>query len=133
MTDAAAQEAQHAAPAATSAAAAAAAAPAAERPEPLELTVSLASGMKHVGEAEWDACAASGPELNPFVLHSFLAALESSGSAVRDEGWLPQHMLVRHGGTGELLGCCPMYLKGHSYGEYVFDQRCVGVGGRVGS
>ncbi|KAL4438253.1 hypothetical protein ABPG77_010614 [Micractinium sp. CCAP 211/92] len=93
-----------------------------KRPEPLELTVSLASGMEHVGQAEWDLCATAGSELNPFVLHSFLHALESSGSAVRDEGWLPQHVLVRGGSTGELLGCCPMYLKGHSYGEYVFDQ-----------
>lgn len=104
--------------------AAAAAAPSlAERSEPLELTVGLASGMEHVGQEEWDACAASGAEINPFVLHSFLHTLERSGSAVRDEGWLPQHMLVRHGHTGELLGCCPLYLKGHSYGEYVFDQR----------
>lgn len=103
--------------------AAAVAAPSlAERSEPLGLTVGLASGMEHVGQEEWDACAASGAEINPFVLHSFLHTLERSGSAVRDEGWLPQHMLVRHGNTGELLGCCPLYLKGHSYGEYVFDQ-----------
>lgn len=80
----------------------------------LELTVSLASGMDLVGKEEWDACATAGPELNPFLLHDFLLTLETSGSAVRDEGWLPQHMLVR-GPDDELLGCCPMYLKGHRW------------------
>jgi hypothetical protein len=38
-----------------------------------------------------------------------------------EEGWGPQHLLVRDT-TGALLGCCPLYLKGHSYGEYVFDN-----------
>lgn len=40
---------------------------------------------------------------------------------MKEEGWLPQHIVVRND-EGELLGCCPLYLKGHSYGEYVFDQ-----------
>ena len=91
--------------------------------------------MEYIGEEEWDACATSGREVNPFLLHAFLELAESSGCAVRDKGWLPQHVLVRNGVTGELLGCCPMYLKGHSYGEYVFDQRWVSrarqAGGRV--
>ena len=60
-------------------------------------------------------------EVNPFLLHSFLLALEESRSASRETGWLPQHLLARDGG-GKLVGCCPAYLKGHSYGEYVFDQ-----------
>ncbi|EFN55029.1 hypothetical protein CHLNCDRAFT_48894 [Chlorella variabilis] len=78
--------------------------------------------MEHVSKEEWDACATAGGEVNPFLLHDFLHALEASGSAVKEEGWLPQHVLVRRGDSGELLGCCPMYLKGHSYGEYVFDS-----------
>jgi predicted N-acyltransferase len=41
---------------------------------------------------------------------------------VKEQGWLPQHVLVRHADTNELLGVCPMYLKSHSYGEYVFDH-----------
>lgn len=77
--------------------------------------------MKHVGKEEWDACATSGVEVNPFVLHDFLHAVEASKSAVKEEGWLPQHVLVRNA-AGELLGCCPMYLKGNSYGEYIFDN-----------
>ena len=41
---------------------------------------------------------------------------------VREEGWVPQHVLVRNAETRELLGAAPMYLKGHSYGEYIFDN-----------
>lgn len=91
-------------------------------PPQLELSVSLANGMQHVGRDEWDACATGAGETNPFLLHDFLAVVEESGSAVKEEGWLPQHLLVRRTDTGELLGCAPMYLKAHSYGEYVFDQ-----------
>jgi len=40
---------------------------------------------------------------------------------VREEGWAPQHVAVRDE-AGRLVGCCPLYLKGHSYGEYVFDN-----------
>lgn len=39
-----------------------------------------------------------------------------------EEGWGVQHVLVRDDTTNELLGCVPMYLKGHSQGEYVFDS-----------
>lgn len=41
---------------------------------------------------------------------------------VPEEGWGPQHITVRNNRTNELLGVCPLYLKGHSYGEYVFDS-----------
>jgi hypothetical protein len=44
---------------------------------------------------------------------------------VKESGWLAQHVLVRHEETKELLGCCPMYLKGHSYGEYVVSAQTV--------
>jgi predicted N-acyltransferase len=41
---------------------------------------------------------------------------------VPEEGWGPQHVTVRDAATNHLLGAAPMYLKGHSYGEYVFDS-----------
>ena len=66
--------------------------------------------------AEWDACAGD----NPFVRHAFLAALEDSGSVSAETGWLPQHLAIADS-DGRLLGCVPLYLKSHSYGEYVFD------------
>ncbi len=79
--------------------------------------VNLLGAIDEVSAAAWDACAGPG---NPFVSHAFLSALERSGSAVPDQGWRPQHLVVpdRDGG---LLGAVPLYFKSHSYGEYVFD------------
>ena len=70
-----------------------------------------------VDATAWDRCAGTA---NPFVGHAFLSALEESGSVSTDSGWLPQH-LVLETEAGQVLGCVPMYLKTHSYGEYVFD------------
>lgn len=80
--------------------------------------VRVVERLSDVPAAEWDACA--GPD-NPFVGHAFLEALEASGSATAQTGWLPQHILVEDEG-GHLLGAAPLYLKSHSYGEYVFDH-----------
>lgn len=57
---------------------------------------------------------------NPFVTHEFLLALEESGSACAETGWLAQHLLLESEG-GEIFGAVPCYLKNHSQGEYVFD------------
>ena len=61
--------------------------------------------------------------------HAFLKAFESSGSVVADTGWKPQHLLLwdTHGAptvdstTATLVAAVPLYAKGHSYGEFVFD------------
>jgi predicted N-acyltransferase len=66
--------------------------------------------------AEWDLLAGD----NPFVSHAFLSALEDSGSATGETGWLPQHLAIA-GRDGRLIAAAPLYLKSHSYGEYVFD------------
>ncbi|HUH48751.1 MAG TPA: GNAT family N-acetyltransferase [Mycoplana sp.] len=63
----------------------------------------------------------SGTAYNPFVSHAFLSALEESGSATADTGWLGQHLLLE-AEDGALLGAMPAYLKNHSQGEYVFDH-----------
>jgi predicted N-acyltransferase len=70
-----------------------------------------------VPAAAWDACAGDD---NPFVSHGFLAALEASGCAIGETGWTPSH-LVAEDEAGRVLACAPLYLKSHSYGEYVFD------------
>jgi predicted N-acyltransferase len=51
--------------------------------------------------------------------HEYLAALHRSQSAVAETGWQPQFITIEQGGT--LLAACALYLKAHSYGEYVFD------------
>ncbi len=67
----------------------------------------------------WNALLAVQAAPTPFLRHEYLAALHASGSAVPDTGWAPRFVTVERGGG--LVGACPLYLKGHSYGEYVFD------------
>jgi uncharacterized protein len=82
------------------------------------ITVHLIERIADVSAADWDACAGSE---NPFIGHAFLAALEASRSAVGKTGWAPRH-LVAEDAQGRVIGVVPMYLKSHSYGEYVFDH-----------
>lgn len=58
--------------------------------------------------------------MNPFMRHEYLAALHESGSAAPDTGWTPYFFTLWHGDA--LAGACALYLKTHSYGEYVFDH-----------
>ncbi|MSO65140.1 MAG: N-acetyltransferase [Alphaproteobacteria bacterium] len=71
-----------------------------------------------IAAKEWDACAGLD---HPFVGYHFLSALEESGSATARTGWQPYHLTVENA-SGRLIGCAPMYVKGHSQGEYVFDH-----------
>mgnify|MGYP000352527050 CR=1 FL=1 len=67
----------------------------------------------------WDALCAKQDTPSPFMQHAYLAALHSSGSATPDTGWTPRFFTLWH--QDELVAACPLYLKDHSYGEYVFD------------
>ena len=71
-----------------------------------------------VDRSQWNAIADT---KHPFVQHEFLSALEVSGSACAETGWAPRH-LVMYGADGEILAALPLYLKNHSWGEFVFDQ-----------
>lgn len=55
----------------------------------------------------------------PFLTPAFLDALEQSGSVGPGSGWLPHHLRVT-GAEGE-QAFMPLYVKSHSWGEYVFD------------
>ena len=81
-------------------------------------TVRVVSRIAEIPASAWDACAGSD---NPFLSHAFLDTLEESGSATAQAGWLPQHLALEDE-EGRLIGAAPLYLKGHSYGEYVFDH-----------
>jgi len=83
-----------------------------------DLTLTLHSSINEIGAEDWDACAGS---QNPFVSHAFLSTVEDSGSATARTGWLPQHAALRTA-SGRMVAAAPMYAKGHSYGEYVFDH-----------
>jgi predicted N-acyltransferase len=56
----------------------------------------------------------------PFIRHAFLELLESSGSVCAATGWQPQHLLLTEGDNP--VAAVPLYLKQHSWGEYVFDH-----------
>jgi predicted N-acyltransferase len=75
----------------------------------------IVDGMDKVPAAAWDAL--GGGSL--LTSHAFLSAMERTGCVGEDTGWMPRHMLLHRG--DELVGAVPLYLKGHSYGEYVFD------------
>jgi len=83
--------------------------------------ISVLTGLDQIAAAEWDACAApeDGRPTDPFTTHRFLSALETSGSVGAGTGWAPRHLVARVG--GQLLGVMPLYAKGHSQGEYIFD------------
>jgi predicted N-acyltransferase len=81
-------------------------------------TLRFAERLREVPAAAWDACAGAA---NPFVRHAFLGALEDSGSVTPEAGWLPRHVLLEDP-AGRLIGAMPMYAKGNSLGEYVFDH-----------
>jgi uncharacterized protein len=79
-------------------------------------SVEFIPSLGQVAADEWDAVAGSD---YPFLRHAFLHGLEHSGCTTADTGWQPYHALLRD--AGELLAVLPLYLKSHSYGEYVFD------------
>lgn len=84
-----------------------------------------------VDAAAWDACANPNPAAyNPFVAHAFLKACEESNSATPRAGWRPMHATLEE--RGRVIAAAPLYLKSHSYGEYVFDQAWADAWERAG-
>jgi hypothetical protein len=94
---------------------------------PPGLTLRVVGGVREVEPAAWDALVADG---SPFLEWAWLSALEESGSAARRNGWLPQHLTVWEG--ARLVGACPLYVKAHSMGEFVFDQGWASAAMRAG-
>lgn len=82
------------------------------------MKVKQIDSMTQVDAKTWNAL--TGTEY-PFLRHEFLLALEQSASVCEKTGWLTQHLLVLSG--DELLAAMPLYIKQHSWGEYVFDQQ----------
>jgi hypothetical protein len=80
-------------------------------------TVKVLGSIRDVAADAWSACAGAD---DPFLNYGFLAALEDSGSVSAETGWIPQH-LAALGEDGSVAACASLYLKSHSYGEYVFD------------
>jgi uncharacterized protein len=75
----------------------------------------VVESLSGVDREAWNALAGR----QPFVRHEFLSALLECGCADARSGWVPQFLLLHRAGT--LAGAMPLFLKSHSYGEYVFD------------
>ena len=82
-----------------------------------KISIEIYDRIADISSIDWNACAGLD---NPFVQHAFLNALETSGSVTPETGWLAQHVLVKDE-KGIPVACAPLYLKNHSYGEYIFD------------
>ena len=67
----------------------------------------------------WDALLAQQDAPTPFMSHAYLLALHASGSATPKTGWKPHFVTLWQ--EDQLVAACALYLKSHSYGEYVFD------------
>ena len=77
--------------------------------------IEILSGISQINAPEWNALTDGSPILN----HAFLTALEATGCVGPGTGWQPYPLTVKDG--NRLVGAVPLYLKSHSYGEYVFD------------
>lgn len=87
----------------------------------------LLASIREVDASAWDALFATD---YPFLRHAFLRALEDNACVVRQRGWQPSHLVLQHGET--LVAAAPLYLKSHSYGEFVFDWAWAEASQRIG-
>ncbi len=73
--------------------------------------------MRDIARADWDPLV--GPDVPPFLSHTFLDALEQAGCVTPERGWMPMHLTLWE--DGRLAAAAPAYVKGNSEGEFVFD------------
>jgi predicted N-acyltransferase len=86
--------------------------------------IEVQGSMRNVSAKDWDALLEAQTEPTPFMRHAYLSAMEESGSASAKSGWKLQLVILRHAmppKVGQLAGAAVLYIKPHSYGEYVFD------------
>jgi uncharacterized protein len=79
----------------------------------------IVSALSDIGQPAWDALVALQADANPFLSFAFLDALHETGCASAESGWQPQYLTLWH--DNQLEAALPLYVKSHSYGEYVFD------------
>ncbi|MBI3574581.1 MAG: N-acetyltransferase [Gammaproteobacteria bacterium] len=89
----------------------------------------ILNSLSEIAAADWNRLTDG---TNPFVRHEFLYTLERAGCIGTGTGWTPQHLLVTDRPGGNALGAVPLYLKDHSYGEYVFDWAWANAYARAG-
>ncbi len=75
------------------------------------------SSLSNIKSSEWNECVGND---HPFLQYEFLHALEKSNSANTKTGWQPYHYIEQK--DGRIISLCPLYIKNHSFGEYIFDH-----------
>lgn len=93
----------------------------------MALQIEILDGVGEVGPEEWNRLVG---DASPFLEWEWLASLEESGAVGRDRGWLAHPLVVREG--GRLVAAAPLYVKGHSEGEFVFDWSWADAAQRAG-
>lgn len=88
-------------------------------PGPNDYVIRVFDHPADIPAAAWNALLAHEADPSPFVRHEYLCALHESGCATADTGWQPGFVTLWR--AGSLQAACPLYIKQHSYGEYVFD------------
>lgn len=90
-------------------------------------TIRIVREIKEIPREDWDRLV---DDASPFMRWDWLEALEATGCVEEQTGWVPQHLVAERG--GEIVGACPMYLKLHSMGEFVFDYEWAEFAHRLG-
>lgn len=86
---------------------------------PSAVTLRVDSDLADLPVAAWNALLASSEQPTPFMRLEYLLALQQSGSATAETGWQAQFLSAWQ--DDQMVGASPVWLKSHSYGEYVFD------------
>jgi predicted N-acyltransferase len=94
---------------------------------PDDLSVRIVRKIRDVPRSDWDGLAR---ESSPFLRWDWLDSLEQTGCVNEKTGWLPHHLMVEQ--SGRIIAACPLYLKGHSMGEFVFDYEWAEAAHHVG-
>lgn len=98
------------------------------QPNKAGYSIAWTNKISEIPQTEWDALAL--PLATPFLEWEWLNNMETSGSAIARAGWLPNHLTVWH--NQQLVAAAPLYLKSHSYGEFVFDHQWADLAARLG-
>ena len=85
----------------------------------MSYTTRIISSLSEIGQPAWDGLIRHQDSFNPFLSFAFLDALHASGAASIRTGWSPQFLTLWQ--ADKLQAAMPLYIKSHSYGEYVFD------------
>jgi predicted N-acyltransferase len=89
-------------------------------PNSLDYVIREHASPLELDAAAWNALLSLQSHPSPFLKHEYLTAMHESESASPQTGWTPRFITLWQG--DELQAACPLYLKDHSYGEFVFDH-----------